>query len=267
MSNRPRSSGGQVRVLELRDGRQLALFTPVIISLLVSLARPVFFHRFLIICLPAWLLAVAVGRARPGHRRERSAIAGVCVLSLVSTVISYTRVREDWRGVANYLIEHAADAGPSAVLRRRRQLRARAIATGCREERQPAPSVEVSPHRAIGWRRSREPDGCGSYVIPRTGATMPTSHDSRGRIASATSRGRSQRRSFELSPVTEYVSDRISGDADEDQRGSPARCAWSALRAARVRGRSRRPGRRSGCGQDRPACRAGVQDAGGAGRS
>jgi hypothetical protein len=32
----------------------------------------------------------------------------VCLLSLVSTVISYTRVREDWRGVANYLIDHAA---------------------------------------------------------------------------------------------------------------------------------------------------------------
>jgi hypothetical protein len=32
----------------------------------------------------------------------------VCALSLVSTVISYTRVREDWRGVANYLIGHAS---------------------------------------------------------------------------------------------------------------------------------------------------------------
>src|ERR1017187_7157467 len=86
-----------------------ALFTPVIFTLLVSLARPVFFHRFLIICLPAWLLAVAVGAN--GIRRPRMrtlAIVAVCVLSLVSTVISYTRVREDWRGVANYLIDHAS---------------------------------------------------------------------------------------------------------------------------------------------------------------
>ena len=37
------------------------LLTPIAISLLVSLVHPVFFHRFLIICLPAWLLAVAVG--------------------------------------------------------------------------------------------------------------------------------------------------------------------------------------------------------------
>jgi mannosyltransferase len=86
-----------------------SLFTPVIFTLLVSMVRPVFFHRFLIICLPAWLLAVAVaanGIARP--RLRTLAIAAVCALSLVSTVISYTRMREDWRGVANYLIANAA---------------------------------------------------------------------------------------------------------------------------------------------------------------
>ncbi len=84
------------------------LLTPVIFTLLVSVVRPVFFHRFLIICLPAWLLAVAVGANGIGKPKPRAlAIAGVCALSLVSTVISYTRVREDWRGVANYLITHA----------------------------------------------------------------------------------------------------------------------------------------------------------------
>lgn len=85
------------------------LFTPVMFTLLISVVKPVFFHRFLIICLPAWLLAVAVGASAVRQRRARKlAIAGVCLLSLVSTVISYTRVREDWRGVANYLIDHAA---------------------------------------------------------------------------------------------------------------------------------------------------------------
>jgi mannosyltransferase len=84
------------------------LLTPVVFSLLASVVRPVFFHRFLIICLPAWLLAVAVGAISLAQRRMRIlAIAGVCVLSLVSTVISYSREREDWRGVANYLIMHA----------------------------------------------------------------------------------------------------------------------------------------------------------------
>jgi len=85
------------------------LFTPVIFTVIVSVVRPVFFHRFLIICLPAWLLAVAVGASGFARPRLRSlAIAAACVLSLVSTVISYTRVREDWRGVANYLIANAA---------------------------------------------------------------------------------------------------------------------------------------------------------------
>jgi len=86
-----------------------SLFTPVIFTLLVSLVRPVFFHRFLIICLPAWLLAVAVGACAIHRSQLRTlAIAGVCLLSLASTVISYTRVREDWRGVANFLIAHAS---------------------------------------------------------------------------------------------------------------------------------------------------------------
>ena len=85
-----------------------AMLTPVIFTLLVSMARPVFFHRFLIICLPAWLLAVAVGANGIVRTKLRTlAIAGVCVLSLASTVTSYTRVREDWRGVATYLIANA----------------------------------------------------------------------------------------------------------------------------------------------------------------
>jgi mannosyltransferase len=84
------------------------LLTPLVFTLLVSVMRPVFFHRFLIICLPAWLLAVAVGACALAQRRMRIlAIAGMCALSLVSTVISYSREREDWRGVANYLIMHA----------------------------------------------------------------------------------------------------------------------------------------------------------------
>ena len=81
------------------------LLTPVVISLLVSVAKPIFFHRFLIICLPAWVLMTAVGVEQiRSHRWRTAAIAGVCLLSVISTAISYTRVREDWRGVATYLI-------------------------------------------------------------------------------------------------------------------------------------------------------------------
>ncbi len=84
------------------------LLTPVIVSLLVSVVQPVFFHRFLIICLPAWLLACAVGACALRERPVRLwAIVGVCALSLVSTSMSYSRMREDWRGAVNYLIDNA----------------------------------------------------------------------------------------------------------------------------------------------------------------
>jgi mannosyltransferase len=85
-----------------------SLLTPIVFSLFISLVRPVFFHRFLIICLPAWLLAVAVGACSLRRRPVRLwAVTGVCLLSLASTWLSYSRMREDWRGVANYLIDHA----------------------------------------------------------------------------------------------------------------------------------------------------------------
>jgi len=84
------------------------LLTPVILSLLFSVIRPVFFHRFLIICLPFWLLAVVVGALEvPQRRWKNCAIAAVCVTSLVTTMFSYSRVREDWRGATNFLIDNA----------------------------------------------------------------------------------------------------------------------------------------------------------------
>jgi uncharacterized membrane protein len=84
------------------------LLTPILFTLAVSAVRPLFFHRFLIICLPAWLLAVAVGTCAIAELRIRVlAIAGVCMFSLVSTMLSYSRVREDWRGAVNLLIDNA----------------------------------------------------------------------------------------------------------------------------------------------------------------
>jgi mannosyltransferase len=85
-----------------------SLVTPVLIALLVSARQPVFYHRFLIIILPAWVLMSAVGAREIGSRRWRTlAIAAVAALSLANTVLSYTRVQEDWRGVARYLTAKA----------------------------------------------------------------------------------------------------------------------------------------------------------------
>jgi len=84
------------------------LFTPIFIALLVSIVRPIFYHRFLIVGLPAWVLMTAVGAEGIRSRAGRAgAIVGVCALSLASAITSYSRVQEDWRGVANYLIAQA----------------------------------------------------------------------------------------------------------------------------------------------------------------
>jgi mannosyltransferase len=85
-----------------------SFFSPIVLTLLVSIVRPVFYHRFLIICLPAWVLMTAVGARQIRHRLWRTlAVGGICVLSFFSTVISYTRVTEDWRGAVSYLIAAA----------------------------------------------------------------------------------------------------------------------------------------------------------------
>jgi hypothetical protein len=85
-----------------------SFFSPIIIVLAVSIVRPAFYHRFLIICLPSFVMMTAVGALRIRGRVPRiSAVACVCVLSLTCSVILYRRVTEDWRGVATYLIVEA----------------------------------------------------------------------------------------------------------------------------------------------------------------
>lgn len=85
--------------------------TPILITLLASIIRPAFYHRFLIVCLPGWVLMTALGAQRIGSRIWRGvAIGAVCALSLVSTVLLYQRPGEDWRGVAHYLAAHTEPA-------------------------------------------------------------------------------------------------------------------------------------------------------------
>jgi len=81
------------------------VFTPVVISLVVSIVRPAFYHRFLIVCLPGWLLMLAAGVLQLRSRAWRmGAIAAVCALSLAATTLFYARQTEDWRGAVAYLM-------------------------------------------------------------------------------------------------------------------------------------------------------------------
>ncbi len=85
--------------------------SPIIIVVAVSVVRPAFYHRFLIICLPPFVMMTAVGALQVRrHLLRISAIACVCILSLTCTIIQYRRVTEDWRGVATYLIAEARPA-------------------------------------------------------------------------------------------------------------------------------------------------------------
>jgi uncharacterized membrane protein len=87
------------------------LFSPIVITLVVSIVRSAFYHRFLIICLPAWLMMIAVAIEQVRSRVLRvSAVVGVCALSLTGTILMYSRVTEDWRGAVTYLIAKARPA-------------------------------------------------------------------------------------------------------------------------------------------------------------
>ena len=85
------------------------LLAPVVMSLLISTVRPIFYHRFLIIGLPAFIVMTAAGAEEIRGRTWRvAAITGVCGLSLVSAVTSHSRVQEDWRGVTESLVAQAS---------------------------------------------------------------------------------------------------------------------------------------------------------------
>lgn len=81
----------------------LGLLVPMATTMLLSLWRPMFFHRFLIVCLVPFLLLAAAGLDQMQNlRRRRWLVVGIVGLSTVSVAISYTKVREDWRGAATF---------------------------------------------------------------------------------------------------------------------------------------------------------------------
>ena len=101
-----RASGDESR--RWRYGLPISLvLSPIVITLLVSMVRPAFYHRFLIICLPGFVLMTAVGIGQIRGGRRRCVLAAICILSAAGTVIVYRRVTEDWRGVVRYLVAKA----------------------------------------------------------------------------------------------------------------------------------------------------------------
>jgi uncharacterized membrane protein len=88
----------------------VGLFGPLAITMLLSLWHPMFFHRFLIICLVPFLLLAAVGLDGMRNRSVRLALAlSILLLSCVTTELSYLKVREDWRGAAAFSLGASGD--------------------------------------------------------------------------------------------------------------------------------------------------------------
>jgi mannosyltransferase len=88
------------------------LVAPVVMVLAVSLVKPIFVPRFLIFCLPALLLLVAVGisKLRPPVV-SWGLFAAISVCSILGAVRYYRRDfdmrRQDWRAVTTYVFNHA----------------------------------------------------------------------------------------------------------------------------------------------------------------
>ena len=102
-----RRAGNQRQPMTLWRNTLVAslLVSPILIALAASVVHPVFHHRFLVIGLPAWVLMLAAGvRTIQTTSRRVAVIAIIAALSLGSVISSYGRVKEDWRGVARYLL-------------------------------------------------------------------------------------------------------------------------------------------------------------------
>ena len=88
------------------------LIFPVALTVLLSMARPLFLGRYFIFCLPALVILAAAGVARLRQTWLLGVtLAAMLLLSLQGTASYYDRdfdlERDDSRGAANYILDHA----------------------------------------------------------------------------------------------------------------------------------------------------------------
>jgi mannosyltransferase len=80
---------------------------PPLIAALVSIHKPVFVHRYLLVSLPGYLMLMALGLAQLRRKTVLVALAIFVALSGVSIVQGYFRPIEDWRGAVAYVLDKA----------------------------------------------------------------------------------------------------------------------------------------------------------------
>jgi mannosyltransferase len=93
------------------------LFVPIVLTLLISLYKPMLVPRFLLICLPASVLLAAYGILQLPRSLAAVTLAVVAFASF-NSVLSYYRHlgwKEDWRGATGYVVSHC-EAGDSVVI-------------------------------------------------------------------------------------------------------------------------------------------------------
>lgn len=139
------------------------LSIPVVISLAVSLVKPVFLDRYLIVALPALVLTAAFGISRLRWWWVRLA-ALVLMLSLAGQGLLawYTQYeKEDWRAAAAYVLDES-QPGDAVIFYRPRARNPFAYYL----ERLPADAENLDPmYPSVGW---------GTYLpLPDARAEMP----------------------------------------------------------------------------------------------
>jgi len=87
------------------------LVFPILLTVALSLVKPLFVPRYFIFCLPALLLLVACGIAKLRPAPMAVAVLLVCIPSFKGTTGYYKHdvdiQRDDWRAATQYLLNHA----------------------------------------------------------------------------------------------------------------------------------------------------------------
>jgi mannosyltransferase len=82
---------------------------PPLVAAVISMHKPVFVHRYLLISLPGYLILIALGIAQLRRKAVLAVLATFVVLSGVSIGQGYFRPIEDWRGAVAYLVGNARE--------------------------------------------------------------------------------------------------------------------------------------------------------------
>jgi len=93
------------------------LWTPIVLDLCIShLGKEMFYYRYLLICLPAFVLLAAYGfSCIPTRGWHALALAATASLSLATVWLYYSRPKDNWREATRYLVSNT-HAGETVIL-------------------------------------------------------------------------------------------------------------------------------------------------------